>query len=166
MLWSGVPKRFPIFTPMDRVLVPFSVLWCGFAIFWTINAVGMAGVGLFTLPGMLFIVIGLYLVVGRLIVRAVGLRRTHYVVTDQRVIIIGGFPRMRERSSYLSELSPPVVAVRADGTGSIEFGEQNLLAMFSNTGRRQNPWGEPFTLRGIEDPRSVRDIIATARAGR
>lgn len=62
-----------------------------------------------------------------------------------------------------------MVVAGADGVGSIEFGDQNLLAMFSGLGRNgrlPNPWGEPFMLRGIEHARRVRDIIATARAGR
>ena len=35
VMWSGRPARGVMFTARDIFLVPFSVVWVGFAIFWT-----------------------------------------------------------------------------------------------------------------------------------
>lgn len=52
---------------------------------------------------------GLYLVVGRFVVRAIVSRRTRYVVTDRRVLVIGGMSGTRTTSAYLRSLPPPIV---------------------------------------------------------
>ena len=66
IVWSGQPARGLLLTSRDVFLVPFSVLWCGFAIFRTITATNGRAPGFFTLWGLMFVVAGLYFVVGAL----------------------------------------------------------------------------------------------------
>ena len=51
ILWQGRPQRFTPFTPYDAYLIPFSLLWCGFAVFWE-GLVIKNGVSLFSLFGI------------------------------------------------------------------------------------------------------------------
>lgn len=37
LLWSGGPDESVTFGRNDLFLVPFSLLWCGFAIFWEVS---------------------------------------------------------------------------------------------------------------------------------
>src|SRR4051812_28305000 len=87
IIWSGQPQQGLLLTARDIFLIPFSLMWCGFAIFWTVMATGAsksdanpAG-GFFILWGLMFVTIGLYFVFGRFIVDAWVRRGLHYAVT-------------------------------------------------------------------------------------
>ncbi len=60
LLWTGKPKSGIIFRTADIFMIPFSILWCGFAIFWVIMA--SQGGGIFGLFGVPFVIIGLIFV--------------------------------------------------------------------------------------------------------
>jgi hypothetical protein len=159
---------------VDALLVPFSIMWCGFAVFWEISVLTQfrtADEGppiFFALWGVPFVLVGLYLVFGRLIVRAVASRRTQYVITDRRVLVIGGLSGRRTTSVYLTSLPPPVIAEGPDGAGSLAFGAfPGVRDIFDGTSGWR-PWssGETDTpvLWDIYDVRRVRDLIVNAQS--
>lgn len=43
LLWAGVPKQGVILRSIDVFMIPFSIFWCGFAIFWVLNRVRFGG---------------------------------------------------------------------------------------------------------------------------
>ena len=62
IIWSGQPSRGLMFAANDVFMVPFSLAWCGFAIFWEVTALGGRGApGFLPLWGAMFVCIGLYL---------------------------------------------------------------------------------------------------------
>jgi hypothetical protein len=94
VLWSGKPDDRHWLYAEDLVLVPFSLLWGGFAIFWEASVIASArsahgGAGarvFFALWGVPFVLFGLYLIFGRLFTRRWLRRRSQYVLTDRRVL--------------------------------------------------------------------------------
>jgi len=124
VLWSGSPVRYPVFDRQDAVLVPVSILWFGFAIFWETTAVQMAATVLLRGLGRAVPGLGFYMSIGRLIVRQVMLRSAVYTVTNLRIIMQwNGLANERERSRLPSIISNrPILAESDDGFGTIRFG--------------------------------------------
>ena len=95
LLWSGRPDPSKHLGGVDLVLVPFSLFWGGFAILWQVGALRQGPVSL-ALFGVPFVVIGLYLIVGRFVVKARQKRRTVYGLTRGRALVATGSSSLRE----------------------------------------------------------------------
>jgi len=86
-------------------MVPFSLLWGGFAIFWLASAL-IGGAPLpFALFGVPFVLMGLHMIFGRFIVDRRERAKTYYGLTDSRVIIVGGLFSRSVTSLALRTLS-------------------------------------------------------------
>jgi hypothetical protein len=125
VLWSGQPDNRRWLYPEDLVLVPFSVLWGGFAIFWEASVLTAASVhggtgerALFSLWGVPFVLIGMYLMLGRLFARRWIRRDSLYVVTDQRVLAFSPSWKGRSRIKMIWLNSYPPLERRA-GRGEL-----------------------------------------------
>jgi len=134
LLWSGQPRAGVCLRATDAFLIPFSLFWCGFAIFWEIGAVvpahknGGPAAAVFPLFGVPFVLIGLYLVFGRFILDARLRQRTFYGVTSERVIIVSGLRSRSTKSLNLRTLSDISLTQRADGSGTITFGPTHPMS--------------------------------------
>ena len=142
LLWAAQPDRSAIFHKEDLYLIPFSLLWGGFAIFWEASACGIwgnsehAAPGFFVLWGIPFVVIGQYLIWGRFIWAAWKKRRTFYALTTRRVLTVQEGWSRAVASSYIDSLPSLVKEGGSNGMGTIRFTPAESL--FS--GRRNN-WG-------------------------
>jgi hypothetical protein len=58
VVWEGRLRSDRWFYPPDAWLVPFSLLWGGFAIFWEATAIAGDGGAFFVLWGIPFVVVG------------------------------------------------------------------------------------------------------------
>jgi hypothetical protein len=163
VLWSGRPGQGIIFTARDTFLIPFSVLWCGFAIFWTITATRTGGLGFFTLFGSMFICIGLYLVVGRFMLDAFIRNGMRYAVTNRRILIARPWPFRNLTAVSLSQLADAQLTEGSRGRGTIRFGQPASLS-----GRQgMSSWTPSLDptpqLLAIEDASQVFDLIQRSR---
>ena len=118
--WEGTPPQGIVFSSRDVLLVPLSLVFLGFSVFWTYHAIGPGVPVFFTLWGSGFVLFSLYLALGRFVHDVLDRRRTQYAVTDRRVIITRG--RSAE-SIALGQWSALKLIERSDGTGDILFGE-------------------------------------------
>jgi hypothetical protein len=131
--WTGRPNTAVIFHKEDWGLIPFSLLWGGFAIFWLLGA---SGLGDFwtnrpdktfqwfgVIWGTPFVLIGQYMIWGRFFYNYWKKQRTYYGLTTRRaLIVINGFRGRNASSAYFENMTIIDKSVRHDGVGSICFG--------------------------------------------
>jgi hypothetical protein len=122
LLWSGAPEQGVRLRPSDALAIPFSLLWGGFAFFWEYSVLQKGAPLLFGLWGVPFVLVGLYMIVGRFFGDAYLRSRTQYGVTDQRVIIVSGWINREVKNLPLASMSDITLSERPNGEGSIQFG--------------------------------------------
>jgi len=128
LLWSGQPRRGLRLRSSDAVVIPCSLLWCGFAIFWEASVVTKGAPFFFMLWGIPFILVGLYIVFGRFFLDARTRGRTFYGITSERIIIVSGLFSRQTKTLQLRTLSDISLTERSDRSGSITFGPQHPMA--------------------------------------
>ena len=143
--WAGQPDPKIYFTKADAFLVPFSLLWGGFALFWEgaviaalLSGEGRSGNGgslyMFVVFGSFFGVMGLYFMFGRFIYKRLRKKNTSYVITNKRVISLSTFLGRNLKTAYLDQISSMEKSANASGVGSITFGNPGQLTQYENTG--------------------------------
>jgi hypothetical protein len=166
LLWSGRPQQGVVVRRTDLFLIPFSLLWCGFAVFWEATVLTSKAPLLFRLWGIPFVLVGLYLVVGRFLVDAHQRGQTVYGLTDQNVVIVSGLRTRTVKRLTLRTLSDVSLEERSDRRGTITFGPTSpASAWFAGgswpgMGRTMVP---SFDL--IENARVVYDLILRTQRG-
>lgn len=161
-LWAGIPRQGVVLHATDAFMIPFSVLWTGFAVFWEVTAVRDSGSLFMALWGVPFVLVGLYLVVGRFWLDARRRARTTYAVTSERVIINSGGLSPTTASLNLRTLSDLTLSERPDGSGTIRFGPVSPFAgMYEGTTWPGVPRVPAFEL--IPDARRVFSLIREAQ---
>ncbi|MCX6886945.1 MAG: PH domain-containing protein [Verrucomicrobia bacterium] len=163
LLWSGQPRVGIRLRPSDAFVIPFSLLWCGFAIFWEFGAVTSGAPFFFRLWGVPFVLVGLHMVFGRFFVDARMRERTFYGVTTERIIIVSGLFSQQTKSLQLRTVSDISLTERSDGSGTITFGPQHPMmqrmpAGWPGAGQYAAP---AFDM--IEGAKEVYDIIRQAQ---
>ena len=122
LVWSGQPRAGIQLRGSDAFVIPFSILWCGFAIFWESMVVRKGAPVFMRLWGIPFVLVGLYFVFGRFIVDAMVRGKTFYGISNERIIIITGLFSQEIKSLNLRTLTDVSLSERSDGSGTITFG--------------------------------------------
>ncbi|HYC24897.1 MAG TPA: PH domain-containing protein [Roseiarcus sp.] len=122
ILWTGRPAQGVILTGRDWILVPFSLLWGGFAVLWELTILRTPGApGAMALFGAPFVLIGLYLIFGRFLVDAWVRGSISYALTDQRILIARQRPTASFTAIDLAQLAQPTLTERSHGAGTIDL---------------------------------------------
>jgi hypothetical protein len=166
ILWFGQPQQGLTLSARDTFLIPFSLLWGGFAIFWNIGVWtfpdnGQGGDWFFRLWGLPFLMVGLYVIFGRFWHDAIIRKRLIYAVTNQRVLVSRGLNSPKITSLDIHRLPKLELSEHGDGTGTIAF---EGSPMFSGNAMNGLGWWVP-ALSGatqffrVTNPRQVYEII-------
>lgn len=159
VLWKGKPEKGRIFTSHDFLMIPFSIVWFGFAIFWETGVLS-SGAYLFGLFGIPFIIIGLYLTVGRFIHASYLRKRTFYVITNKKIIRLRG-----KKIDMLDGKAMPSmrIEIHKNGNGTIKFSDiAYRKSGFAYRDFDLDPWRNGygmFTIENIPNVAQVQKII-------
>lgn len=156
LLWTGTPPRGLVLRQSDAILIPFSILWCGFAIFWEVGVLTTPSSPLIMkLMGIPFVLVGLFIVGGRFWWDAKRRATTSYGVTNERAIIVWVFPRRSVKSLRITSLAEVNITERPDGSGTLTFGPTDTIWGWApRKGENASPEFER-----IPNVRSVLEII-------
>ena len=160
LIWTGVPKRGLQLRISDAFLIPFSIFWGGFAIFWEMSAIRSGAPTFIVLFGVPFVLIGLYLIIGRFFWDARARANTVYGLTNLRAIIISGVVTKTTSSVLLQNLTDISIRTRANGEGTIVLGRPNPF--YGWWGRPSWPGADgyaPPSFELISDARRVYELI-------
>jgi hypothetical protein len=173
-LWAALPNTSVIFHREDVFMIPFSLLWGGFAVFWEAGVSGYVGNAVkhsapstfMMLWGVPFVLIGQYFIWGRFLVAAWKKRRTYYAVTNRRAIVVQRGWSRRVASAYLDSLPTLIKEGGTGGIGTLRFspaasvwsGRRNTLAAWDGMS-----FGDMPVFRDIEDVDLIYRLVADQR---
>jgi hypothetical protein len=122
LLWSAQPRQGIFLRSTDGYLIPFSLLWGEFTFFCEVSVVNSNAPVFFRLWGVPFVLIGLYLIVGRFFADAKLRSKTYYGLTSERIVIVSGLFSPTTKSLQLRTLSDVSLTESNGGLGTITFG--------------------------------------------
>jgi hypothetical protein len=165
VLWNGRPKQGLLFRKSDAFMIPFSLMWGGFAIFWETTVIKSGAPFFFMLWGIPFVLVGLYMIVGRFFADAWQRTKTFYTVTNERILIVGGLFNRTVTSLELRTLPEMSLSLQDDDKGTLSFGEDQTGFGSTFGGRwSQSNQKRPPQFEGIPDAAGVMARIREAQA--
>ena len=138
--WEGRPFSGIVFRSLDVFLVPFSLLWGGFAAFWNASVWTTDADLSFKLFGLPFLIAGLYVTVGRFLIDMRIRKATTYFVTNKRVLVARG---SKLKSLDIKRLPSLELDERSDGSGTIRFGPNSGFFSGANSFAMWQPTSDP-----------------------
>lgn len=142
LIWAGQPRP-DLMARAAWFLVPFGLVFAGFAVFWMIMAGVMTG-GLMAPCALPFIAIGLGMVASPVWLRSLA-RKTLYALTDRRALVwepsFWGTTTLRQYTA--AGLGHLTRVERSDGSGDLVFEE------FTTVNRSGNGTSTSTTRRGF-----------------
>jgi hypothetical protein len=130
-------------------MIPFSLIWGGFAFFWEAGVLGLIPLGgknghahpapiFMAIFGIPFCVIGFYLIFLRFFADAFIRRKTWYGITDKRVIVLKSAFTTNVNSIDYASLTNLNLTERKDNSGDILFGFPSSMQAWANSGWPQS----------------------------
>ena len=147
VLWKGCPEKGVTITSRELATIPFGLVFTVFAIFWMGVVLSTGAPPIIAFFGAPFVLFGLYLAGGVLLVKETMKKNTAYVITDKAII--------RKRGSrvdiwYGRDLSNMQVYTHKNGTSSFIFSTVHV-----HPGARHGTTTRYF---GIENVRDAKDV--------
>ena len=158
IIWTGSPVQGLMLKASDTLMIPFSLMWGGFAIFWETSVFSSNAPIFFRLWGVPFVLVGLYIIIGRFFLDAKLREGTIYGLTNKRAIIISGLFSKKITSINLKNIPEVQVTKKSDGSGTIILGSSNPLQIFQNSGWPGASKGAP-SFEGIQNVDLVKNYI-------
>jgi hypothetical protein len=168
LVWVGQPRP-DLFVRAAFFLVPFGLVFGGFALFWIVGSAAMMGgfganqgfpgfLNFFPLCGVPFLLVGLAMVLSPIWLRRRA-RQTVYALTSKRAIIWepGLVGSVTVRNYSAAGLGRMTRTERADGSGDLVF-EEFVTTSTNSEGYRTSTTNRRGFL-GIDNVRKVEELI-------
>jgi len=156
--WTGTPRQGLLFRPTDVFAIPFSLMWCGFSIFWETTVLSSPAPLIFEFWGVPFVLVGLFFVAGRFILDGYLRAHTTYAVGDDAVYIVRDGILPRSITLFSNALSSIEIQRRPVGSGTVLFAPREIASsMFY--GLRMWGLGLPPAFEGIPKVEDVYRLI-------
>ncbi|HEX4533794.1 MAG TPA: hypothetical protein VH000_06150 [Rhizomicrobium sp.] len=159
VFWTGRPGGGLMLTSRDTFLIPFSLLWGGFAIFWETSVLQSSAPIFFRLWGIPFVLVGLYFIAGRFFADAWIRGRLHYAVTDQRILIERKGISAAFTALPIDRLPSVTLVEKSNGRGTILFDQPQPFLGARGFGVWTPSASGPPQFALIDDSRTVYDKI-------
>lgn len=161
LVWAGRPKTGIRFRKSDMILIPFSIVWGGFSIFWVAFSVAMGAPLIFTAFGFPFVLIGLYMMIGRFFFDAYRRKNTVYGITTLHIIRKVG----NKTEVFPLENLPAITIIKHnDGSGTIDFTDLNQFSSRRKTTVSVPGFQTASRLEMIPEPETVYQLILDLQA--
>ena len=164
--WVGQPDVSAYAMRGAWYLIPFSLLWGGFAIFWEVTAIATAAPPLFAAWGVPFVAIGLYMIFGRLYVARREAQRTVYALTDRRIVIVTGAFRPTITEIDVSFMPITQLVEHGSGLGTITFGSGGGTFRPPPGWPTMGSYTRPAAFESVPNAKDVYRLIQDAKAAR
>lgn len=161
LLWRGRPRQGLMLRGADILMVPFSLMWGGFAFYWEYTVVHADAPLLFRLWGIPFVLVALHMILGRFFIDAWQRARTEYEVSSDRVTIHSGIFSRQSMTLDMRSLGEYSLTEGRSGEGTISFGVSAAGNVFSGLASWPGVADVP-RFDTIADARKVYDIIRNA----
>ncbi len=163
LIWKGRPRSGIMFSSSDIIAIPFSLMWGGFVFFWEYSVLTGDTPLVAKLWGIPFVIVGIYMIIGRFYYDAYRRGRTFYGITDKAVLFSfdSGKHSVRLAVNQIPRLS---VSERKNGVGTISLEQHD---------KKQEPEANWFGQRkssqsmfeNIDNVREVYEIIRKVQRG-
>ena len=162
LLWAGQPRKGLTLRASDAMMIPFSLLWGGFAIFWEYSVIHSSAEWFGIIWGIPFVSVGLYMIFGRFFFDSWKRDKTFYGVTDQRIIIVSNLFGRKLKSLNIRTLQDITLEQKSDESGTITFNSPEKQWWNNNAWFRQ---GQPElpSFEMIQEAKKVYEIIREAQ---
>jgi hypothetical protein len=164
VLWEGRPNIWAYSMRGAWYLIPFSLAWGAFATFWEATAITSGAPIFFLLWGIPFVLAGLYLIFGRILVARREAANTFYAISDSRVLIQSGAFRRTFTELDLRDLPASQLEERSDGSGTITLGPVMGLMRMPPGWPMAGLYGRPPALEAISGAARVYQTLQDAKA--
>jgi hypothetical protein len=164
LLWYGQPATGLRLQPADALVIPFSILWAGFAVFWETGVIATDAPILFKLFGVPFVIAGAYITVGRFFFDAYRRSRIAYALTTHRIIFLRTLWGRTVESIDLTGLPQITVQEHRDRSATIAFGPSaGIHSMMAGSGWPGVGKYMPPRFERVANGRDVYDRILRAK---
>jgi hypothetical protein len=173
--WAAMPDPHVTFHSDDWTLIPFSLAWCGFMMFWEASALGFwqnsrrsGSPDVFAIVwGIPFVVMGNYMVWGRFLHDAWLKHRTYYAATNRRFLIVQDTVFHERNTGMIFLEAIPCMNREGTSRGTIWFGEKYPVLGSRGSKKRDMSrfsLNEPLAVADIDDVALVERLISDLRA--
>ncbi len=157
IIWKGQPAAGNVLNKSDAIMIPFSIFWCGFAIFWVLGMLA-SGAGFMAIFGIPFVAVGIYLVFGRFIHQAYRRKKTEYIITNNRIIVACGNDISSIERNSIRKID---ITMHKNGCGTIYINDDADFRYTGYGNRRHRYVRQPFMLENIPEVGKVYKLLTS-----